>query len=657
MQTQKCSTTTGDRRPYNSGDVARKIYGTLLRDFKTCSTAARLDDEQLLSSTLGIKAFRDRSEREMGFVPVDRFKKVKQLEALLKKFRFSTDAYTDDELSAKSANAFLEEQLRLHKPMPLKLSGIKVLQRARLIAGRILGDYPGDEVIENVRFGKKSSIGCPLSLAYIDEKLSRQRAFTGTREATSVFLNQVLPGDHILQRILAKHNFAKLKEQLSLTYLNLVEVPKTWKVFRLITPLSLLGLFFSYGIGRVVTRRLKDAGLDIGTLQFRHRKLVKQFSMTRSHATADLSAASDSITSELLNRILPRPWYVAVKKTFVRNLNISGNVYSTVSVLPMGNGATFPLETLVFYCIIKAIGELTETKGIYSVYGDDLIYPSRLHKYVVGVFPQLHLKLNLDKTFVRYPFRESCGSDYYRGQDVRPHFIKGEAEQLTRVRYEAFLYKVYNGLTARWDPREIRGTLTWILSELAMVSNGRILRVPPSFPDYSGLKVSSCSEQPLDYNLLPWSPIFVQFRNGSRWFQFDFLTETPKKRVVKSTEPYYWLALQGLTDDVVDEYGALTADQQTNAHRAMLAGFEENGVWRILRDDPYWAALARAPYSPLNKPNVALNWKKVVKKKTLYFNQRKVVKKRTNYIAVVSSRKGGTVSTATTRTDTVSDWI
>jgi hypothetical protein len=587
----------------------------------------------------------------MGFVPVDRFKKQKQLEALLKKFRFSTDAYTDEELSERSLNGFLEEQLRLHNPMPLKCTGRMVLNRARLIARRILGEYPGDEVIENVRFGKKSSIGCPLSLAYIDHKLTDERAFTGTRETTAYFLDQVLPGDHILQRILAKHNFAKLKEQLSLSHLNLVEVPKTWKVWRLITPLSLLGLFFSYGIGRVVQARLKDVGLDIGKLQHRHRRLVKQFSITRSHATADLSAASDSITSELLNRILPRPWYTAVKKTFVRDLNVCGNFFSTASVLPMGNGATFPLETLIFYCIIKAIGELTETKGIYSVYGDDLIYPSRLHKYVVAVFPQLHLKLNLDKTFVRYPFRESCGSDYYRGQDVRPHFIKGEAEQLTRVRYEAFLYKAYNGLTARWDPLEIRGTLTWILSELAMVSNSQILRVPPSYPDYSGLKVSHWHDKPLGYDLLPWSPIYIQYNYGSRWFQFDFLTETPKKRVVKTTEPYYWLALQGLDDEVVDEYGRFSQILNGNMRRAGLLGSGKSIEPGLARD------ILKGSKIPKEKPKVALSWQRTVRKRMFYVGKRRVVKKRISYTPVVPSRKGGTVSTATTKTGSISDWI
>lgn len=625
---------------YSTGVAAQRIYTELHRDFRNDVSSSFEAVPRLLLSDAGIKSFRARPERDLGFVSVARYKKTRQLEALLKKFRFSTDAYTDDELSDMSVNSFIEDQVRLHNPMPLKLSGIRVLQRARVIAKRILGDYPGDEVVNNVRFGRKSSIGCPLSLAFIDIKLSLKAAFTGTKETVKHFLTQVLPGDHILSRILKEHDLCASQEKLNYSYLNLVEVPKTWKAYRLITPLTLIGLFFSYGVGRVVTQRLKDAGLDISKLQDTHRQLVKQFSVTRKTATADLTKASDSITSVLLNYVLPRPWYVAVKKTFVRNIRVPGREFSSASVLPMGNGATFPLETLVFYCIIKAIGELTGIEGVYSVYGDDLLYPSRLHPYVTAIFPQFHLVLNTEKTFVTYPFRESCGSDFYRGSDVRPYFIKGEAEFLTRVRYEAFLYKVYNGLTARWETVEIRSALTWILSELAMIS-GAIYRVPPHFPDYSGIRVSSPLAVPLSYNLLPWSNISIRFYSGSRWFQFDFLTETPKKRVVKTTEPYYWLALQGLNDEPVEHFGDYNALYEGNVFSSSRAAeyiLEHSNIVQPV-------------------PKAALSWKKTRKHRVFYQQGRKIVKDSITFLPVVPSRKGSIVSTGTTKTESISDWF
>lgn len=647
---------------WNTGTVVAKLYNNLLRDFRTTEGNDFFAgaEHDLLTN---VAAFRDRPKMgnlENGFVSVRTYKRTKQMENLLKKFRFSTDAYTDDELMDRTVKKFLDDQVRLHDPLPLRCTGRKVLQRARIIARRILGEYPGDEVVENVRFGRKSSIGCPYSDAYLDFKLSDKGAFTGTKETSKFFFDQVLPGDHILQRILKNHDFVAIKEQLNTSYLNLVEVPKTWESYRDITPMTLLGLFFSYGLARVVTSRLNESGLRISKLQDIHRNLVRKYSLTRSHVTADLSAASNSITSTLLNFVLPRPWYCAAKKTFVRTLRIDGVDFSTVSVLPMGNGATFPLETLVFYCIIKAIGELLGVKGTYSVYGDDLIYPAKIHRYVVTVFPQLHLKLNLDKTFNAFPFRESCGADFYRGQDVRSYYVKGEAENLTRVRYEAFLYKVYNGLTARWEPLEIRETLTWILSELAMVSHG-ILRVPPSYPDYSGVKVRHPREVPLSYELLPFVPVQIMHNTlqpgskaglkgksyGSTWYVFDYLTQTAKKRVVHSTMPYYWLSLQGLRDEVVeDEYK--------------------------LAEPMLWSPLGEARLSLHGRRRLALEWLQSQKEplgssltwiktqlppKVFYVKGRKMVKERTNYTFFVDSRQGSTVSKKTAKTDSISDWI
>lgn len=658
----------GKALSYQTERVAINVYSNLLRDFRTdLGNGFMKDAEHELRGD--IKSFRQRNSVNCFDTSVMLFKRQSQMESLLKKFRFSTDAFTDHELSQKSLNGFLETQQRLHMPMPLRESGGRVLQRARLIAREILGDFPGDEVVNHVRFGRKSSIGCPLSLAFIDNKLSMKRAFTGTDSTSEFFLKQVLPGDSVLQRILSTHDFSELKEQMNMNHLNLVEVPKTWKAYRLITPLTLLGLFYSYGIGRLVTDRLEAAGLCIAKLQEKHRKFVIEFSKTLSHATADLSEASDSITSELLNRMLPRKWYNALKKTFVRQLDVDGVRYSTASVLPMGNGATFPVETLVFYCLIRAIGELSgnfntvvypygsarigtsanvRVKAVYSVYGDDLIYPSLIHKYVVEVFPQLHLKLNLEKTFVNQQFRESCGSDYYRGQDVRPYFMKGEACELSSSKYVSYLYKVYNGLIARWDVLEIRETLSWLLSEIAFVS-GTIYRVPPSFPDSSGVKVDDPFSIPLSYNFLPWSPLLINFNRGSRWFQFDFLTETAKKRVVTMTEPYYWLALQGLDDTVVDDYGRtsyLQSDLQ-DAEIALPKGYRMRLLAEYIKEKKHL----------LEPPRSNLSWvKTVVKLRPFYSKGKKVTKRRNVYTPTVDSRVGTTVSVGTTKTDSISDW-
>lgn len=544
---KKKTSTKGSRYSvrYSTDRVAKNIWLHLLRDFRSsegldfCRSA-----ENAFSAS--IAEFRDYKFPELGFIDAGRFKRYKQLEGLLKKYRFSDDKYTDEELEQRTFSKFLEEQELFSTPGAMAPLGALVCQRARSIARGILGTYHPEETVVRGRFGRKSSIGCPLAFAYIDHKLTDVKAFTGSSECSKWFMSEVVSNDEILSE-LVQGILRKGAPDLEHESLNLVNVPKSWKVHRTITPLTLITLFYSYGVGSQVEERLRDCGLDIKRLQQRHRVLIKGMSLSRKSATADLSSASQSLTSGLLNRILPREWYRAISRTFSRQVVYGGKSYYTESVLPMGNGLTFPVETLVFYVVLKAIAELAGVKGLISVYGDDLIYPSKLHRYVAVIFPLLNFRLNLDKTFVKAPFRESCGSDFYRGIDVRPAYLPESCQSLTRTKYASWLYKVYNSLVRRWDPLEIRSTLQFILVELGCLGLD-LFRVPPSFPDTAGVKVETPWVIPLDTQTLPWCSVKVVFQNGSRWCRFRYLSYTPEDRYVVSVTPYYWLALQGLDD-------------------------------------------------------------------------------------------------------------
>jgi len=544
---------------YDTDLFALKIFSRMLGDFRSVQGSSFCVKAETALKDGGISGFRDYSFPEIGIISPYRYKMYNQLASLFKKYRFKNDKYSDAELSVRTFEKFESEQLRIASTTHKSLFTFYVLRTARKIAKSILGPYDPEYTCRNSRFGKKSSIGCPLNLAYIDEKLSNSEAFTGSSECSKWFFKD-LGNDPILEELVNKLTSENKGRRLDLEHdsLTLVQVPKTWKISRTITPLTLLALYYSYGVGEQVTERLKKAGLDIAKLQMRHRKLIQRFSRQLnstlyggSHATADLSSASDSISSDLLNRVLPREWYNAIKKTFSRTFKFNGKNYYTASILPMGNGLTFPVETLVFYSIIKAIGDLTRNQGIYSVYGDDLIYPSNIHKYVVTVFAECGFKLNLEKTFVSYPYRESCGAEFYRGVDVRPFFLPGEHRMLTKTQYLSWLYQVYNGLRRRWEECEISLTLRQILHEIAIVSvDTSVLRVPPLFPDTAGIRVNSPLDIPLQERVINWSPIKIQFLNGSRWFSFSFLDQMPRDRFIRSIMPYYWLALQGKNDDV-----------------------------------------------------------------------------------------------------------
>jgi len=608
-------------KKYDTDRVAIRLYSTLARDFRASFGDAFCSKAENMLKT-DISSYRDYTYPELGYVAPSYYKAMNQMQSLFKKYRFKNDKYDDEQLRQRTLEKYFADQKIISVPKQRSVLGHRVLQKARQICRSILGKIDYTELITLCRFGRKSSIGCPLAFAYIDYKLTNVKAFTGSKECSKWFNDNIYNNDVIIKELRDALIGCPNLEHESL---NLINVPKTWKVDRNITPLTLITLFYSYGVGGLISSALSKHGLDISRLQSRHRRLIKGYSKSCSHATADLSRASDSLTSWLINSIMPREWYNAVKKTFTRQLMVNDVLHYTESILPMGNGLTFPVETLIFYCIIRAVGTLANVHGTFSVYGDDLIYPSKLHKYVVRVFDELGLVLNLDKTYVHYPFRESCGSDYYHGVDVRAFYLQGIGETLGRQRYAAFLYKIINGLCRRWDPSEIRSTLYMLIVELATLGVP-ILRVPPSFPDYSGIKVNSVYGFPLDLDfVVDWSPIRAVFFHGSRWYSFRCLQETPDKRVVLSQLPYYWLSLQG------------TLQQEYT-------------------DDSFWKLNTGWFYHESAKQ--ALSWDKfhyVRVFRDRYGRQRK--KRLTKYRCVSPSRSNSKMAHAVIKPGSISDWI
>lgn len=547
---------------FSADDVGKAIFHNMMSDFRNLhghNFAAGAN----LAFAGGVKEFRGYEWPRLGVTEVSRFKAWWQLRHLFKVHRFQDDVYTDEQLEQRTNDSYVNFQqsvslLDINNPIVFR-----VVQEARKIAKRILGDFDPEAIISFARFGKRSSIGCGFQNAYIDYKLTTVPAFTSTVAARKWFFNDYLPNDPVLKRVVKRlFRTAKAKREafnFVCVSLKLVNVPKSWKTLRTITPLSLLELFYTFAVGGVIQERLAENGLDITVLQAVHRKLAQLGSSGDIKiATTDLSRASDSILSQLLCAVLPRGWYNALRPAFCRQVTVDGITMATHTVLPMGNGFTFPVETLIFYCLTKAIGNLARVRGIFSVYGDDIIYPQRLHKYVCKVFPLLGLTINEEKSYADSFFRESCGGDYYRGCDVRPYIFKGEGQTMSRSRYLCLLYKAINGLRTRWAEEELPNTFRWLMSEITYVGK-RVLQVPWSFPDYSGVRTKT--PQAASW-LVPWSSVkasglYTQppWAIGSGAYVFQHLKQEPGKRVVLCTEPYYWLAYRQLGSETEEDYG------------------------------------------------------------------------------------------------------
>jgi hypothetical protein len=93
----------------------------------------------------------------------------------------------------------------------------------------------------------------------------------------------------------------------------------------------------------------------------------------------------------------------------------------------MGNGFTFPLQTMIFTAILRACCHSHYGRiGYYpiSCFGDDLVCPIEIYRKVIRCLRMMGFTPNPSKTFFECPFRESCGTDWFHGQPVRPIFVK-----------------------------------------------------------------------------------------------------------------------------------------------------------------------------------------------------------------------------------------
>jgi len=222
-------------------------------------------------------------------------------------------------------------------------------------------------------------------------------------------------------------------------------VPKTRKIRRSIAAEPTINIYYQLAYGRKMRRRLQRFGQllvpethEIGdaTLSYHdaesqkiHKELARKGSIDGSNATIDLKSASDTNAYSFVEFALqkcPR-WFGVLNSLRSSITEKDGTAYHLEKFSSMGNGYTFELETLLFFCICRvALRMLGEDCRSVNVYGDDIIVPANCYRSVTAALRFCGFNINTTKSFHTGPFRESCGGDFYRGMDVRPPSITGE---------------------------------------------------------------------------------------------------------------------------------------------------------------------------------------------------------------------------------------
>lgn len=202
-------------------------------------------------------------------------------------------------------------------------------------------------------------------------------------------------------------------------------VPKDARAHRSIAVEPSVNQFLQRGIGLAIRRRLKRRWrLDLSS-QTRNQDLAREGARDGSFATIDLSAASDTVSLEIVERLLPPDWVALLRSTRCAFTQVDGKTHMLHKWSSMGNGYTFELETAIFAALVRAVlPSDVWYAGDWAVYGDDIIVPTQFASDLCEVLAYCGFSLNERKTFVSGPFRESCGADFFMERPVRPFYLK-----------------------------------------------------------------------------------------------------------------------------------------------------------------------------------------------------------------------------------------
>lgn len=276
-----------------------------------------------------------------------------------------------------------------------------------------------------------------------------------------------------LQAISNYYGYGRVKGRL-IGHNRVEFVPKNWETDRTIAcePDGNVPLQLAYD------GYLKDRLLSIGvnlSSQLRNQLLAKDGSLTGLWATVDLKNASGTVAYNAVAWLFPQPWFrflCDVRSPLWKDPG-SGDYHPYAMFSSMGNGTTFTVETLMFAAACHAVGAKH-----YTVYGDDIIIDYRKVPALMRFMKFLGFTVNPAKSYWTGPFRESCGTNWLRGVDITPFYLRN----WSRLRTE--LCHNINGLATIATP----GGYLWKLL-LSYVKEWKLPLVPFDGSSTSGVWV------------------------------------------------------------------------------------------------------------------------------------------------------------------------
>lgn len=263
-------------------------------------------------------------------------------------------------------------------------------------------------------------------------------------------------------------------------------VPKNNTISRTICKEPILNMFLQKGLGHQIERWLqRDHAISLSTQPDVNAQMAQQGSINGTYGTIDLSSASDTIALSLCRSLLPASLMTYLERCRSPFTDVAGERVELHMISSMGNGFTFPLQTLIFASLVKAVyltmGLPLTVRGRphYSVFGDDIIVCREAYYVVCQTLEACGFTVNRLKSYNTGAFRESCGHDFYHGHNIRGVYLK-------RLDTPADFYSAINRLI-NWSARS---GIYLVRSVKYLLEQVDFLPVPLHESDAVGIKVT-----------------------------------------------------------------------------------------------------------------------------------------------------------------------
>lgn len=436
---------------------------------------------------------------------------------------------------------------------------LNVLEEMRADIKKVIGEYPPADVFSKSKHGPGASVETDSRTGNVTEFFKfRDLPYYVTQSALPIAKEVIASDERWLgaldewyrtrcenlygpidledfwSRVLHIHNFSRI-----------TTVPKSFEIDRTIAIEPRLNVYLQLGVDRFFRARIQRTwGFDLDD-QTWNQDCAYIASKYGGNVTLDLAGASDTVTLKICELLLPPAWYALLLDLRCPAGEIPGGVPCVFEkISSMGNGFTFALETLVFGAAVRTAVRRTNSTGLSSVYGDDIIVPSAAAPYLIDLLVLMGFRVNEDKSFLDGPFRESCGKDYFLGIPVRPLFLTNCVKNVSDLFYiHNSVYMLQRRLPWMWGV-DFSSTLALIRKYIPPVYREQFYGPPSESLDtylFSGRKPreenwKDTGSVKVVYKLVPVAQNFE--RLGKGYYDFHFRKLMVSLGAKKPLEPW-----------------------------------------------------------------------------------------------------------------------